>query len=178
VRTKLSVGIGAAAAAIVVTAAAGAASAASGAHQQSAGPALAAASVSRHITKAQAQRIAEAKVPHSRAIEIQSDDLHDRAVWKVTLATPHGRVVVDVDKRTGKATVVRRGGSGGGHDDAIVATRLGASSGAAGRSAGTGAVTERSRDARGHDGAREDHAGRHDHGGRHDHDRGDDNPGR
>ena len=177
-RTKLNVGIGAVAAAIVVTAAAGAASAASGTHQQSAGPAVAAASVNRHITKAQAVRIAEATVRHSRAIEIQSDDRHDRAVWKVTLATPHGRVVVDVDKRTGKATVVRRGGSGGGHDDAIVATRLGASSGAAGRNAGTGAVTERARDARDHDGAREDHHGRDDRVGRHDHDRGDDNPGR
>jgi hypothetical protein len=96
--------------------------------------------VNRHITKAQALRTAEATVRHSRAIEIQSDDLHDRAVWKVTLATPHGRVVVDVDKRTGKATAVRRGGSGGGHDDAIVATRLDASGGAAGRNAGTGAV--------------------------------------
>ena len=83
-----------------------------------------------------------------------------------------------VDKRTGKATVLRRGGSGGGHDDAIVATRLGASSAAACRNAGTGAVTERARDARDHDGAREDHHGQHDRGGRHDHDRGDDNPGR
>src|SRR5262249_62261494 len=108
---------------------------------------------------------AEATVPHSRAIEIQSDDLHDRAVWKVTLATRHDRVVVDVDKRTGKATAARRGGSGDGHDDAMVATRLDATSGAAGRNAGTG-------DARGHDGARKDHDGRDDH------DRGDDNPGR
>ncbi len=113
-RTKLNVGIGAVATAIFVTAAAGAAAAASGAHQQSAGPAVA-VSVNRHITKAQAQRIAVATVPHSRAIEIQSDDLHDRAVWKVTLATAHGRVVVDVDKRRGKATVVRED-HGGRHD--------------------------------------------------------------
>jgi uncharacterized membrane protein YkoI len=73
-------------------------------------------SVNRHITKAEARRIARAKVPHSRVIEVESDNLHDRAVWKVKLAAPHGRVVVDVDKRTGKATIVRRDG-GGGHDD-------------------------------------------------------------
>jgi hypothetical protein len=122
-------------------------------------------SVNKHITRAQAARIAKAKVPHSRVIEIQSDDLHDRAVWKVTLATSHGRVVVDVDKRTGKATIVGHGGSGG-HGDAIVATGLSTSSGAAAR---TG------RDARDHDGDRRDrdHGDRHGHGDHHDHDRGD-----
>ncbi len=78
--------------------------------------------MSKLITKAQAVRIAEAKVPHSRAIEVESDDLHDRAVWKVTLATPHGRVIVDVDKRTGHATILGHGGSGG-TDDATVMTR-------------------------------------------------------
>jgi hypothetical protein len=160
--------------------AAGVASATSGAHQQASGTAV--ASVNKHITRAQAKRIAEAKVPHSRAIEVQSDDLHDRAVWKVTLSTPHGRVVVDVDKRTGKATIVRHG-NGGGHDDAVMATSLGT---------GSGAVSS-SRDARDRDGAREedrgdrrdrdhgdrrdrDHGDRrgHDHRDRHDHDRGDD----
>jgi hypothetical protein len=49
-------------------------------------------------------------------IEVESDDMHDRAVWKVTLATPHGRVVVDVDKKTGSSTIVRHGG-GRGRDD-------------------------------------------------------------
>jgi hypothetical protein len=32
------------------------------------------------------------------------------SVWEVELAAPRGRVVVDVDKRTGKATIVRHGG--------------------------------------------------------------------
>jgi hypothetical protein len=45
-------------------------------------------------------------VPYSRVIEIESDDLHNRPVWKVKLATPHGRVIVDVDMWTGKATIV------------------------------------------------------------------------
>jgi hypothetical protein len=45
-------------------------------------------------------------VPYSRVIVIESDDLHNRPVWKVKLATPHGRVIVDVDMWTGKATIV------------------------------------------------------------------------
>jgi hypothetical protein len=56
-------------------------------------------------------------VPHSRATEVESDDLHDHPVWKVTLITRHGRAVVDVDRRTGKATIVSRNGSGGGGRD-------------------------------------------------------------
>jgi hypothetical protein len=67
-----------------------------------------------HVTRAQAAQIAKAKVPHNRVVEIESDDRNDRAVWKVTLATPHGRVIVDVDKKTGKATIVRHGGGGSG----------------------------------------------------------------
>jgi hypothetical protein len=79
-----------------------------------------------HVTRAQARHLARAAVPHSRVIEAESDDLHDRAVWKVQLATPHGRVVVDVDKRTGQVTIIRGhrhgghghgdGGGGRGHD--------------------------------------------------------------
>src|SRR5215510_802899 len=113
-RRTLKLGIGAGAAVAALTMAAGVASATSGAPHQAAGPVATAAVVNTHITRAQAVRIAEAKVPHSRAIEVESDDLHDRAVWKVTLRTPNGRVIVDVDKRTGKATVVRRDGSGHG----------------------------------------------------------------
>ena len=108
-RNKIGIGIGAATAAIALTMGAGAAFAASGGHQSAA---AAAAAVHRHVTRAQAAQIAKAKVPHSRVIEIESDDRHDRAVWKVTLATPHGRVIVDVDKKTGKATIVRRGSGG------------------------------------------------------------------
>jgi uncharacterized membrane protein YkoI len=123
---NLAIGAGAATAAAIMVA--GLASAASGTtHQaattrQAARPAVAAAAMNKLITKAQAVRIAEAKVPHSRAIEVESDDLHDHAVWKVTLATPHGRVIVDVGKRTGHATILRHGGPGG-SDDASVMTR-------------------------------------------------------
>jgi hypothetical protein len=166
-RRTLNLGIAAGAVAAAVTMVAGVASATSAAPHQAAGPAGAVVSVNKHITRAQAARIAKAKVPHSRVIEVESDDLHDRAVWKVTLATPHGRVVVDVDKRTGKATIVGHGGSGG-HGDAIVATSLSTSGGPA---AWTG------RDARDRDGDRRDrdHGDRRDggHGDRRDHDRGD-----
>jgi Peptidase propeptide and YPEB domain len=158
-RRTLNIVVGAGAAAAAAIMVAGVASATSGAPHQAAGPAAAVVSVNGHITKAQAVRIAEAKVPHSRAIEVESDDRHDRAVWKVTLATPHGRVVVDVDKRTGKATVV----PGGGHDAAMLATSIGTGS-AASAGAWTGG------DARDHDGDRRGH----DHGDRHDRDRGED----
>jgi Peptidase propeptide and YPEB domain len=122
-RRTLNIGIGLGTAAIVATMAAGVASATTGGHHQAAGPAAAAvSSVNRHITRAQARQIARAKVPHSRVIETQSDDRHDRAVWKVELRTRRGQVVVDVDKRTGHAAVVRR--DGGGHDDAIAASRI------------------------------------------------------
>ena len=121
-RKNIGIGIGAATVAIALTTGAGAALAVSGGHQQAAGSA-AVVTVNKHITKAQAARIAKALVPHSRVIEIESDDLHNRPVWKVKLATPHGRVIVDVDKRTGKATIVRR--DSGGHDDAAAAMALG-----------------------------------------------------
>lgn len=169
-RRTLNIGLGVGAAALAVTMAAGVAAATSGAGHHATGTTI--ESVNKHITPAQAVRIAEAKVPHSKAIEVQSDDLHDRAVWKVTLRTPHGRVIVDVDKRTGKATIVRRGG-GGGHDAAALASSLSSS-----RSGS---------DARDNDGAGEEHGERHHHGDgrdrdhdgrhhdRHDNDRGDDN---
>jgi peptidase YpeB-like protein len=163
----LKIGVGVGAAALAVTMAAGVASATSSGSQQATGTA-AAVSVNKHITRAQAKRIAEAKVPHSKAIEAQSDDLHDRAVWKVTLTTAHGRVIVDVDKRTGKATIVRRDG-GGGHDDAVLAGRL--SSGTSGRD---GRDDGRRHD-RGDDRGRHHGEHRHGHHDRHDHDRGDDN---
>jgi uncharacterized membrane protein YkoI len=147
-RTRtLAIGAGAAAAAAIMVA--GVASAASGTTQQTTRQVAAATAVNRHITKAQAMRIAEAKVPHSRAVEIESDDLHGRAVWKVTLTTPHGRAVVDVDKRTGHATILRHGGSGG-RDDATVMTRSHAAAasttGRSGRDAGEHARDRGDRD--------------------------------
>jgi hypothetical protein len=119
-RKNIGIGIGAATAAIVLTTGAGAALAASGGHQQAAGG-TAVAAVNKHITKAQAARIAKAKVPHSRVIEIESDDLNNRPVWKVKLATPSGRVTVDVDKRTGKATIVPNDSSGHGNSASAMA---------------------------------------------------------
>jgi type II secretory pathway component PulJ len=114
-RRTLNLGIGVGAVAAAVTMVAGVASATSGAPHQAARHAAAVEMVNKHITRAQAVRIAEAKVPNSRAIEVESDDLHDHPVWKVTLRTPHGRVIVDVDKRTGTATIVR-GDDGDRHD--------------------------------------------------------------
>jgi hypothetical protein len=112
-RRNLRIGIGAGAVAVVMaTSMAGVASAASGSHQLPA-RATAASTVNRHITRAQARHIALAAVRHSRVVEIESDDRHDRAVWKVTLATPHGRVVVDVDKRSGRVTILRGGARDG-----------------------------------------------------------------
>jgi Peptidase propeptide and YPEB domain len=117
-RKAASIGIGAGAAAIVAMSAGVAAAAATGGQQAggsaaAARSASAASSVNKHITRHQAAVIARAKVPHSRVIEIESDDLHDRQVWKVQLHTAHGRVIVDVDKKTGNATIIRHGGHRG-----------------------------------------------------------------
>jgi Peptidase propeptide and YPEB domain len=170
-RKGLSIGIGVATTALTVSMAAAVAAAPTGAAQASA----ATATVNRHITKAQARHIALAKVPHSRVIEIESDDLHNRPVWKVKLATRHGRVIVDVDKRTGKATIVR---DGGGHGDAAGATALGQ-----GRTAGDDQAAGQRHEMRGDDARDRDARDRgdradHDHG-KHDrdhrHDRNDDN---
>ena len=121
-RTSVKLGAGLTSAAIVASLAAGVAAATVGGPQRAATASLAAATSSAHITKQQARHLARAAVPHSRVIEIESDDVHDRAVWKVKLATPHGRVVVAVDKKTGKVTILR-GHGGGGHDDVLLSTR-------------------------------------------------------
>lgn len=140
-RNKIVIGLGATTAVLALSTGASAALAASVAPHQQARVTTAAAH--QKITKAQARQIALKKVPHSHVIEIESDDRHDRAVWKVTLGTKHGRVIVDVDKKTGKATIVRKGGGHGpGHDSA--------------------------RDARDDRGGHHGHDGRHHHG--HDHD--------
>ena len=124
-RTSAKLGAGLTSAAIVASLAAGVATATVSGPQRAATASLAAATSSAHITKKQARHLARAAVPHSRVIEIESDDLHDRAVWKVKLATPHGRVVVAVDKKTGKVTILghRHGGGGGGHDDVLLSAR-------------------------------------------------------
>jgi hypothetical protein len=153
-RRKISIGIGAATAAIALGMGASAALATSAGHQRAD---VAAAASNRHITKALARQIATAKVPHSRVIEVESDDRNDRALWKVTLATPHGRVVVDVDKQTGKATIVRSGS--GGHGDAADAAAFG-SQGAAG--------DDRADAREDREDAGENRGDRHDDGHRHD----------
>ena len=116
-RKTVKIGAGLTSAAIVASMAAGVASAAAASGQRPAATASAnvVAAASAHISRAQARHLARAAVPHSRVIEVESDDLHDRAVWKVKLATPHGRVVADVDKRTGKVTIVKGHRHGGGH---------------------------------------------------------------
>jgi hypothetical protein len=201
-RNTVKFGIGVGTAAIVATMSAGVAAATTGG--QATGSAASASAINRHITRAQARTIAMAKVPHSRVIEVESDDVHDRAVWKVQLATPHGRVVVDVDKRTGRATIVRDGGGRGHSVTATVFTgqrsaasddRSAASDdGSAGDDAGAGSVADdHGRDAGDHDSAAEergelhgDHRGDHrgdqrgdQHGDQHGDDRGaDDSAGR
>lgn len=191
-RKAASIGIGAGAAAIVALSA-GAAAAATGGPangQQAGGSAAAAApgSVSTHITRSQAAAIARAKVPHSRVIEIESDDLHDRQVWKVQLRTAHGRVIVDVDKKTGRAVIIQRGGRrgpgdarmpGAGHATVLVTGPGAAARDDHGRDFGD---DDAARDAAEHRGDRaaepgddRGHDGRHHRG--HD-DRGDDGPGR
>jgi peptidase YpeB-like protein len=167
-RKTLTIGIGAGATAAAVALSAGVSLAASAAPARSAaGPAAAVTTVNKHITRAQAAKIATALVPHSTVREIESDDLHDRAVWKVQLSIPRGRVVVDVDKKTGKATIMRRDG---GHGDLAAAVALTGHSNAA---LDRDVADDRWQNARDHDGGREhgDHRGdRHDRD-RHDRDR-------
>ena len=124
-RTSVKLGAGLTSAAVVASLAAGVATATVSGPQRAATASLAAATSSAHITMKQAKHLARAAVPHSRVIEIESDDFHDRAVWKVKLATPHGRVVVAVDKKTGKVTILghRHGGGGGGRDDVLLSAR-------------------------------------------------------
>jgi peptidase YpeB-like protein len=167
-RKNIGIGIGAATAAIALTTGACAALAAPSGHQQA--TTTAAAAAHNIITKAQARQIAKAKVPHSRVIDVESDDLHNRPVWKVKLATPHGRVFVDVDKKTGKATIVRNGG----HGDAAGAMPLSSNRSAGSDSARDARLDARearedARDAR--EDARDDRGDRHDRDDRRGHDR-------
>lgn len=172
-RKKIVIGLGVTTAVAALSTGVGAALAAPAGLQQSVHTTSAAAHTK--ITKAQAKQIAKAKVPHSHVIEIESDDLHDRAVWKVQLGTPKGRVVVDVDKKTGKATIVHKSGGhgpgGGGHDNSIGALALTAHR-SSGHDSARDAREDRGEDRRDDRGAdRRDHDGRHGHhGDRHDHD--------
>jgi hypothetical protein len=114
-RKAASIGIGMGTVAVMAVSA-GAAMASTAAPRQQAGQVAVVSAASHHITRARAAAIAKAKVPHSRVTEIQSEDRHGRAVWEVHLATRHGRVIVDVDKKTGKATIVHRHKHGDGRD--------------------------------------------------------------
>lgn len=150
-RKAAGFGIGMGTVAVVAAVSAGVAMASTAAPRQAGVQAAAVTTANHHITRAQAAAIARAKVPHGKVIEIESEERHDRAVWQVQLATPRGRVVVDVDKKTGAAVIVRRDGRGDGDQH--------------GRD-------ERGRDdhGRGERGDRRDHGDRHDHRDRHDHD--------
>jgi hypothetical protein len=155
-RKKIVIGLGATTAVIALSTGISGALAASVGHEQAHAVTAAA---HQKITKAEARQIAKAKVPHSHVIEIESDDQHDRAVWKVTLATSHGRVIVDVDKKTGKATIVHHGG---GHGDGVSAMALSAH-----RSSGSDSARDAREDRGEH--RRDDRGDRH-RGDRHDHD--------
>jgi hypothetical protein len=155
-RRTLKIGIGAGTAALIATMSAGVASATTNG-SQTAGSAATMTSVNKHITRAQAGRIARAAVPHSHVREIESDDLNGQQVWKVQLGTPHGRVVVDVNKRTGKVTILhgRRGHGGGGHDESVLASSVSPGSIAGLGGASRTLADDHGRDARDNDGARE-----------------------
>jgi hypothetical protein len=60
------------------------------------------------VNVAEARRLAEAAVPGGYGVQIESDDLADRPVWKVTVDGPAGRVTVLVDVASGAATVANR----------------------------------------------------------------------
>ncbi len=168
-RKKIVIGLGATTAVIALSTGISGALAASVGHEQAHAVTAAA---HKKITKAEARQIAKAKVPHSHVIEIESDDLHDRAVWKVQLATPHGRVIVDVDKKTGKATIVHHGDGHGddGHGDGVSAMAL-SEHRSSGSDSARDAREDRGEHRRGDDrGDRRDHDGRQ-HRGDHDGDR-------
>jgi hypothetical protein len=176
-RKKIVIGLGAATAVATLSMGVGAALAAPAGPLQGVHTTIAAAH--KKITRAEAKQIAKAKVPHSHVIEIESDDHHDRAVWKVTLGTPKGRVIVDVDKKTGKATIIHKsGGQGpGGHDNSVGAMAL-SDHRSSGHDSARDAREDRGEDRRDDRGAdRRDHDGRGHHGDRHDHDGGHDHDG-
>ncbi|MDT5023971.1 MAG: Peptidase propeptide and domain [Micromonosporaceae bacterium] len=54
------------------------------------------------VSVADAKQIALAAVPGSTVVQVESDDVQDRPVWKVVLATPNGRVAVSIDVATGQ----------------------------------------------------------------------------
>lgn len=114
-RKTVKIGAGLTSAAIVASMAAGVVSASASGQHSAAAATTAISAASHHVTRAQARHLARGAVPHSRVIEVESEDLHHRVVWKVQLTTPHGRVVVDVDKRSGKVTILEHRRSG--HDD-------------------------------------------------------------
>jgi hypothetical protein len=55
-----------------------------------------------HISSSDAEQIALSVVPNSTVIQVESDDVHDRQVWKIVLAAQNGRVVVSIDTVTGQ----------------------------------------------------------------------------
>jgi hypothetical protein len=98
---RKSVVIAIGAAAIVVAVVSGVAATAAPRITEGGGP-VPSSSARPSVSVADAKQIALAAVPGSTVIQVESDDVHDRPVWKVVLATPNGRVAVSIDAATGQ----------------------------------------------------------------------------
>jgi hypothetical protein len=98
---RKSVVIAIGAAAIVAAVASGVAATAAPRITESGGPAPSTTAGPR-VSAADAKQIALSAVPDSTVIQVESDDVRDRPVWKVILATPNGRVAVSIDAVTGQ----------------------------------------------------------------------------
>lgn len=110
-RTSVVIAIGAAAIAVAVASGVAAAAAP---RIEGGGP-VPSTSAGPSVSVADAKQIALAAVPGSTVIQVESDDEHDRPVWKVVLATPNGRVAVSIDAATGEVLANQPADSG---DDA------------------------------------------------------------
>jgi hypothetical protein len=98
---RKSVVIAIGAAAIFVAVASGVAATAAPRIAEGGGP-VPSTSAGPRISVADAKQIALAAVPGGTVIQVESDDVHDRPVWKVVVATPNGRAAVSIDAATGQ----------------------------------------------------------------------------
>jgi hypothetical protein len=64
-----------------------------------------------HVSLDAAKQMALSVVPGGTVIQVESDDVHDRPVWKVIVAAPTGRVVVSIDAATGQVLEQQPSGS-------------------------------------------------------------------
>jgi uncharacterized protein YpmB len=112
-RTKLGIGIGALVVVTLAVSGVAAAAATGPASAKTAATAVVPSSAltANTISEEQARQIAIEAMPGSRVVEIETDDRADRAVWKVTLSTANGRVIVLVDAVTGAVTFDQAAGN-------------------------------------------------------------------